>query len=475
MSRCSTDYSVPSTARSSNTLSLQHDRHFDERASQSGSEDGSYALYTDAHKIEAELEGMYDPNAALTSQTLNADGTPKRPMNAFMIFARRRRPQVSAENQSMRTGEISKILSREWVSMPASEKQFYLEQAKQLKETFNTRYPDYVYRRRPNNSRKRRRSDAGTMRPVDPTLLADQGDELVANVDFESSPIEAEGHLEASLPLSTSFPRPPSYDIRPTPLDQAKYGSNLSRSASHQVAPEPMFRSNGHHDPRLPYVSAGNSDRVASNLGSSASPRDALHGLHYPYGQSPSHSQSPAIFGTAESTVTGHQGWQSRVDRPTPPWLSGGHDRITASISTQKQPPYSPTGSWSGSAENSSTRSDASPSSTNFFPTLNTPFYPTQPQASPFQSHVASSSPHAIPQPSSFEPLNLQPSSLPRDFVSRGYEASISPDNAYPPPASGRDALPYSQRILPPVQAGPSYHQASSSPAPGHGGYWNRD
>ena len=39
-------------------------------------------------------------------------------MNAFMIFARRRRPQVSAENQAMRTGEISKILSKEWAVMP---------------------------------------------------------------------------------------------------------------------------------------------------------------------------------------------------------------------------------------------------------------------------------------------------------------------------------------------------------------------
>ena len=58
-----------------------------------------------------------DSNAALTSQTLNADGTPKRPMNAFMIFARRRRPQVAAENQAMRTGDVSKILSREWNGM----------------------------------------------------------------------------------------------------------------------------------------------------------------------------------------------------------------------------------------------------------------------------------------------------------------------------------------------------------------------
>ena len=39
-------------------------------------------------------------------------------MNAFMIFARRRRPQVSAQNSLLRTGEISKILSKEWTTMP---------------------------------------------------------------------------------------------------------------------------------------------------------------------------------------------------------------------------------------------------------------------------------------------------------------------------------------------------------------------
>ena len=58
-----------------------------------------------------------DPYHALTSQTLNADGTPKRPMNAFMIFARKRRPQISAANQMMRTGDVSKVLSKEWNSM----------------------------------------------------------------------------------------------------------------------------------------------------------------------------------------------------------------------------------------------------------------------------------------------------------------------------------------------------------------------
>lgn len=102
----------------------------DERDSQTPSDDGSGYLHYS--KNENDLEGAYlylpfvtyrlmrlaeDPNTSLIAQTLNTDGTPKRPMNAFMIFARRRRPQVSAENQTMRTGEISKILSKEWNAM----------------------------------------------------------------------------------------------------------------------------------------------------------------------------------------------------------------------------------------------------------------------------------------------------------------------------------------------------------------------
>ncbi|KIL57595.1 hypothetical protein M378DRAFT_379148 [Amanita muscaria Koide BX008] len=76
--------------------------------------------------------------------------TPKRPMNAFMIFTRRCSPQMSAENQAMYTGELSK----EWAMMPPSEKQFYLQLIAQNnlnKETFNSKYPDHVHR---NNSRK---------------------------------------------------------------------------------------------------------------------------------------------------------------------------------------------------------------------------------------------------------------------------------------------------------------------------------
>lgn len=99
-------------------------------------------------------------NDALIAQALNPDGTPRRPMNAFMIFARRRRPEITANNPPLRTGEISKVLSSEWAAMTADSKQFYLDRARKLKDNFNARWPDYVYRRRPNNTRKRKRPDA---------------------------------------------------------------------------------------------------------------------------------------------------------------------------------------------------------------------------------------------------------------------------------------------------------------------------
>ncbi|KAG8817778.1 hypothetical protein FRC17_011099 [Serendipita sp. 399] len=98
----------------------------------------------------------------LIAQLINPDGTPKRPMNAFMIFARKRRPEVAADNPNLRTGEISKLLSAEWKQIDNESKQFYLTKAKELKENFTSIFPTYVYKRRPNNSRKRRKTEEAT-------------------------------------------------------------------------------------------------------------------------------------------------------------------------------------------------------------------------------------------------------------------------------------------------------------------------
>ncbi|KAF8742141.1 HMG-box domain, partial [Rhizoctonia solani] len=150
----------------------------------------------------------YDSNAQLRSQQLNSDGTPKRPMNAFMIFARKRRPMVSSEQPTMRTGEISKILSKEWSEMNKEEKKFYLDQAKKLKDTFNTRWPDYVYRRRPNNSRKRRK--AGGTSSVGPARSHDAWNNSDSHADPTDLNASGQSGDEARSHSTDAFPSPPS-------------------------------------------------------------------------------------------------------------------------------------------------------------------------------------------------------------------------------------------------------------------------
>jgi len=69
--------------------------------------------------------------------------------------------------------------------MPKEDKQFYLDQAKKLKDTFNMRWPDYVYRRRPNNSRKRRK--LGGTSGVGPIRNSDAGSDYRVGTPAESA------------------------------------------------------------------------------------------------------------------------------------------------------------------------------------------------------------------------------------------------------------------------------------------------
>lgn len=346
-----------------------------------------------------------------------------------------------------------------YLTLFQSEKQFYLEQAKQLKETFNTRYPDYVYRRRPNNSRKRRRSDAGSMRSADQAVPDDE------SVDLEASPIEGED-LE---PLSASYSRPP-YTMSQT-ADHGKYGGH-ARASGHQVSSDASFRSNGQQESRMSYGGSGHPDRMGPSMGSNTSPRLPMghESLNYSYGQQASTTTSSSLFSND------HPGWPARVDRMAPPWL-GNHE--PRPIGGQKQSPYSATASTSPWSEHpAGPPSASSPSSTNFFPTLTTPFYPSQAHPSPFQTNV-STSPTLSPHSADYESLNHMPhSSMPRDFAPRGYPPTSSSLPSYP--ASGRDPLLYGQRSLPPVQTGYSHSSqtsASSNSASGHPppAFWARE
>jgi len=83
-----------------------------------------------------------------------------------------------------------------------------------LKENFNSKYPDYVYRRRPNNSRKKRRSDLAPYEPsLSPHDYADEYGHGGSGGPGNVSPIDAHhphalgpAYHARGLPYSASFP-----------------------------------------------------------------------------------------------------------------------------------------------------------------------------------------------------------------------------------------------------------------------------
>ncbi|EPQ61315.1 hypothetical protein GLOTRDRAFT_125036 [Gloeophyllum trabeum ATCC 11539] len=425
----------------------------------SGSEGSSgYSPYSTAkHELEVSEEDMH---AALTSQSLNADGTPKRPMNAFMIFARKRRPEVSAANQTMRTGDISKILSREWNAMEMSDKQFYLDQAKKLKDNFNAKYPDYVYRRRPNNSRKKRRTDGGMNRLPDSASF-DGGDDFLGAADWEDhSPVEGEDGLGYSPELqysrghSTGYPptKEESNDFLPRAGPYGSYESPTGQYGAPQYTNPPV--PNTHSYPSQVHIAG--------------------------------HSQSPPLY---QDHGVGQSWTGSRVEGRAPGWST----TQSLSLSTQQEPSLSPLASskdlYSPRSWSSSISSDSSSASsgvipghgqTSSFPTLNSPFYPQTPGLDEGTPHAGS--PQYFPGPSSQEDSYLgRNTGSPYDGSSyaRSSGTSYIPGQA---DTLGRSTL---SRPLPSIHSMPAYslHQnihSMNAPAPTSGpssnmGYWDRD